>query len=345
MQPRHTLPPFTVQEVSVSLSETVDWSLALYGVPEQWQRCRGDGVRVAVLDTGVDVRHPDLRDAIADTRDFTGSPHGPQDRNGHGTHCAGTIAARENAVGVIGVAPQSSLLVGKVLGDSGSGDGAGVAAGIDWACEQGADVISMSLGSPQADERIALAIERAVEQGKFVIAAAGNSGRPDDVNFPARWKGRPRAQRDTIAVAAVDRRGRVARFSSRGPEVDIAAPGVDITSTYLRGGYAKLSGTSMATPFVAGVVALTLAVHRQAENPRTPLRTMAELREHLSRTARDAGELGPDDEYGAGLIDPGSMLMREQAADEQLPALQFGGVKVYLPAREGDLVSLDIGGR
>lgn len=341
--PTHTLPPFTVQEVMVALNETVDWSLALYGVPEQWQRSQGAGVRVAVLDTGIDEGHPDLSDAISDARDFTGSRFGPQDRNGHGTHCAGTIAARQNAIGVVGVSPQCSLLVGKVLGDSGSGEGGGVAAGIDWACEHGADVISMSLGSPQADERIALAIERAVGQGKFVIAAAGNSGRADDVNFPARWKGRPRPQRDTIAVAAVDREGRVAPFSSRGPEVDIAAPGVDITSTYLRGGYAKLSGTSMATPFVAGVVALTLAVHRQTENPQTPLRTMAELREHLSRTARDAGELGQDDEYGAGLIDPSSMLEREQETEERLPALSFAGVKVYLPAREGDLMSLDVG--
>ncbi len=344
-QPLHRIPPYSVQEVLVALSETIDWSLELYGVPEQWQRSHGAGVRVAVLDTGIDADHPDLHEAIAETRDFTGSRRGAHDMNGHGTHCAGTIAARQNAVGVVGVAPQCSLLAGKVLGDSGSGDGAGVAAGIDWASEQGADVISMSLGSPQADERIALAIERAVGRGVFVIAAAGNSGRPDDVNFPARWKGRPRLQRDTIAVAAVDRDGKVARFSSRGPEVDIAAPGVDITSTYLRGGYAKLSGTSMATPFVAGVVALTVAVHRQTENPQTPLGTMAELREHLSRTARDAGDIGTDPEYGAGLIDPASMLAREQADDDRSPLLQFGSVSIYFPARDGDLMSVDIGTR
>lgn len=344
-QPLHRIPPYSVQEVLVTLSETIDWSLELYGVPEQWQRSQGAGVRVAVLDTGIDAEHPDLSEAIAETRDFTASRSGSLDMNGHGTHCAGTIAARQNAVGVVGVAPQCSLLAGKVLGDSGVGDGAAVAAGIDWAREQGADVISMSLGSPQADERIALAIERAVEQGAFVIAAAGNSGRPDDVNFPARWKGRPRRERDTIAVAAVDREGKVARFSSRGPEVDIAAPGVDITSTYPRGGYAKLSGTSMATPFVAGVVALTIAVHRQTDSPQTPLSTMAELREHLSRTARDAGDLGIDTKYGAGLIDPASMLARGHSADDRSPLLRLGGVSIYFPARDGDLVSVDIGGK
>ncbi len=340
--PIHKLPPYSVQEVIVALSETVDWSLSLYGVPDQWQRSKGAGVRVAVLDTGIDASHPDLATAIDDARDFTRSRVGPIDMNGHGTHTAGTIGARQNAIGVVGVAPECRLLVGKVLGDSGSGDGVGVAAGIDWAADSGADVISMSLGSPASDERIALAIERAVNKGVFVIAAAGNTGRQDDVNFPARWKGRPNLARDSIAVAAVDREGRVARFSSRGPEVDIAAPGVDITSTYKGGGYAKLSGTSMATPFVAGVVALTVAIHRETLNPKTPLRTMAQLREHLSRTARDAGKIGQDNEYGSGLIDPGSMLARSDGGDGQSPLISFAGVEIYAPARSGDLVSLDI---
>jgi len=340
--PIHKLPPFTVHEVLVSLAETIDWSLKLFGVPDAWQSTQGEKVRVAVLDTGIDENHPDLVDAIDDARDFTRSPHGPIDVNGHGTHTAGTIAARQNDVGVVGVAPKCRLLIGKVLGDSGAGDGAGVAAGIDWAADSGADLISMSLGSPAPDERIALAIERAVSKGKFVIAAAGNSGRQNDVGFPARWKGRPNEQRDTIAVAAVDRDGRVARFSSRGPEVDIAAPGVDITSTYKGGGYATLSGTSMATPFVSGVVALSIAIHRQTLQPKTPLRTMSQLREHLNRTARDAGKIGHDDAYGAGLIDPASMLAREDNTDARRPLLDFVGIQIFSPAREGDLVSLEV---
>ncbi len=340
--PIYTLPPYSVQKVIVALSESIDWSLAMYGVPDGWRLSKGAGVRVAVLDTGIDENHPDLVDSVDDARDFTGSRYGPIDKNGHGTHTAGTIGARQNDVGVVGVAPECRLLIGKVLGDSGSGDGAGVAAGIDWAADAGADIISMSLGSPQADNRIALAIERAVSKGNFVIAAAGNTGRQDDVNFPARWKGRPNPARDTIAVAAVDREGRVARFSSRGPEVDIAAPGVDITSTYLNGGYAKLSGTSMATPFVAGVVALTVAIHRETLKPKTPLRDIGQLREHLSRTARDAGKIGQDNEYGAGLIDPVSMLAREDGDAGQSPMLSFAGVQIYAPARAGDLVSLDI---
>lgn len=335
------LPPYTVREVVPALAETVDWGLKLLNVPAAWQTSRGAGVRVAVLDTGIDAAHPDLAGAVDDARDFTGSRHGPADANGHGTHCAGVIGARRNDGGVIGVAPDCRLLVGRVLDAGGSGDGAWIAAGIDWACAAGAEVVSMSLGSPAPDERIGAAIERAVALGRFVVCAAGNSGRPDDVNYPARWKGRPRPQRDNIAVAAIDRAGSVARFSSRGPEVDVAAPGVDVLSTFLRGGYARMSGTSMATPFVAGVVALVLAKHRQAPASRTPLVSIADLREHLRRTARDAGDAGKDDEYGYGLIDPTTMLADEPDGGPATdPLFELAGFKIYMPARAGDLLSI-----
>jgi subtilisin family serine protease len=129
----------------------------------------------------------------------------------------------------------------------------------------------------------------------------GNAGRRNSVNYPARW-------RETVAVAAVDRNGRLSRFSSRGSQVDIAAPGQDVLSTYAGGGYAKLSGTSMAAPFVAGVVALLIALHRDAADASTPLRTLGDLHEHLRRTARDAGPTGHDPGYGWGLINPDKLL-------------------------------------
>ncbi|MEX2138675.1 MAG: S8 family serine peptidase, partial [Pirellulales bacterium] len=183
--------------------------------------------------------------------------------------------------------------------------------GLDWACDNGANVVSMSLGSPQPEAPLQAAIQRATAKGVFLIAAAGNTGRPQSVNYPARW-------RETIAVAAVDRNGRLSRFSSRGPQVDIAAPGQDVLSTYRDGSYAKLSGTSMAAPFVAGVVALLIALHRDAKDARTPLRNLADLREHLRRTAREAGPIGHDPGYGWGLINPDGLLCatarREQCA-------------------------------
>jgi len=325
------LPPFRIESTHSALAETIDWSLAAYHIPDHWKDTRGRSVRLALLDTGIDDQHPDLEGAIDDARDFTASRFGPADQNGHGTHTAGTIAARQNNLGVIGVAPDCRLLIGKVLGDDGSGNSANVAAGIDWAADSGADVISMSLGSSQPDPSLLAAIERATAKGKFIIAAAGNDGRDNSVNYPAHWK-------STIAVAAVDASGHLAPFSSRGPEVDIAAPGENILSTWLHGTYAKLSGTSMATPFVAGVTALLVALHRDSlplprveDPPRrgeswgegavpatdsiptsTPLRTIADLRDHLARTAIDAGPTGRDPGYGWGLINPDSLLEPEQ---------------------------------
>ncbi|MBX7164828.1 MAG: S8 family peptidase [Pirellulales bacterium] len=337
---RFRLPPFRVQEVLTSLAETVDWGWQLCHVPEAWRQSRGETVRVAVLDSGIDERHPDLVEAIDDARDFTSSRRGPSDANGHGTHCAGIIGARQNDVGMIGVAPACRLLVARVLDAGGSGLGEWIANGMDWACDEGADILSMSLGAPAPDEQIGQAIERATAKGKFVICAAGNSGRADDVNYPARWKGRPHADRDSIAVGAVDAQGRVTRFSSRGPEVDIAAPGENVLSTYLRGGYARLSGTSMATPFVAGVVALVLARQRAAGQTAAPMRTLTDLREQLRHTARDAGETGKDDAYGYGLIDPGTMLAEPSAPPEPQPVFAWGGFKLYVPARAGDLFSV-----
>ncbi len=297
---RFRLPPYRVESVTIALAETVDWGLSNYQIPQQWRDTRGQGVRVAVLDTGVEEQHPDLKDSIDEARDFTGSMFGPSDRAGHGTHVAGTIGARRNQTGVIGVAPECRLLIGKVLGDDGSGRDDQVAAGIDWACDSGADILSMSLGSPQPSAAIAAAIQRAVAKGKFVICAAGNSGRPNSVDYPAKLP-------ETVAVGAVDRHGRVARFSSQGDEVDICAPGEDVLSTYLNGSYAKLSGTSMATPFVSGVVALMLAKHR-LNGGQSPIHNNQQLIAHLQKSATDAGPTGKDPSYGYGLIDPALVL-------------------------------------
>lgn len=326
--PLYRLPPFRVEATFVTLSETIDWGLAAYGIPDVWKESSGQGIKVAVLDTGIDEQHPDLAAAIDDARDFTHSRFGPIDRHGHGSHVAGTIAARRNEQGVVGVAPDCRLLVGKVLSDDGAGGEISVAAGIDWACTAGADILSMSLGSPRPSQAIFQAVQRAAAAGKFVICAAGNDGRSNSVNYPGRW-------RETIAVAAVDRRGRVADFSSRGPQVDIAAPGEDVLSTWLDGGYARLSGTSMATPFVSGVVALLLAKHRR-QGGETPVRNVADLREHLARTATDRGPSGRDPAYGWGLIAPAALLAAEAAppalhAASAVAEPREGGVWVWIP--------------
>jgi subtilisin family serine protease len=304
--PIFRVPPFTVHATYVALAETIDWGLAAYNVPQHWAETRGQGIRVAILDTGVVANHPDLAGAIDEVHDFTGSFWSTADRVGHGTHVSGIVGARRNDVGVVGVAPECRLLMAKVLGDDGAGDAQSVAAGIDWAVSAGADVLSMSFGSPQSSPEIEQAIARAIAQKRFVVCAAGNNGQPDSVDYPARSGA-------TVAVGSVDQNGTVSSFSSRGDQVDVCAPGENILSTYLQNGYARLSGTSMATPFVTGVVALLLAKHR-ASGGGTPVDTQQQLVEHLRRTATDAGPQGKDPEYGYGLINPDSVLAAEEPA-------------------------------
>ena len=283
---------------------------------------------MAVLDTGIDATHPDLAAALDDVKDFTGSALGTLDRVGHGTHTAGTIAARNLGRAVVGVAPQCRLLVGKVLGDDGSGSDQNVAAGIDWAVAAGADLISMSMGSPEPSPAIQQSLAAAIAAGKFVICAAGNDGRgaaddgtPDEIDYPGRL---PQA----IAIGAVDDQALVADFSSRGAEVCVAAPGVNIISTFPGGGYAQLSGTSMATPFVTGVLALKLAQYRAVGGSTTPL-TLDQLRRWLAQTATPAGTTGHNDEYGWGLINPAGLLAATQDPTttpppaNTIPTIQF----------------------
>jgi subtilisin len=295
-------PPYRVEQVysASDVREVVDWGLTLFGVPEVWKTTKGKGADgkskvAAILDTGVQMSHPDLKGQIIEAEDFTGSPHGVDDRQGHGTHCAGIVLAEENNVGCIGVAPQAKAIIGKVLGDDGSGSGRNIARGIRWAWQFRPDVISMSLGSPYNDQDIAQAILDCVMEDAIFVVAAGNSGQNTaHIDYPG-------ALPTVLPVAAVDRYGRVAQFSSSGPEVCVAAPGEDVLSCFPPSGYAKLSGTSMATPFVAGILLLAMAAGARFNG-------IEELKSIIKQTAKDVGKPGRDNSYGWGLINPGGML-------------------------------------
>lgn len=290
------LPDFFVTELIDDLqSQTVDWGVRFVGADKAWTTTRGRGIVVAVLDTGCDAAHPDLKGQIVAQRDFTNS--GTDDRNGHGTHCAGVIAAADNSVGVIGVAPESKLLIGKVLGNDGSGASSWIAAGIRWATNNKAHVISMSLGSSRPDAGTHAAIKEAVQAGVIVVAAAGNSG-PGTINYPGAYP-------EVISVGAIDATGRIANFSSQNREVDVAAPGVNILSSVPGGRWARMSGTSMATPLVAGVVALIQSARLSAGRE---LLTAEEVLKLLKSSSVDAGTAGRDPAYGWGIVDPRLLL-------------------------------------
>ena len=327
------LPPdVRATRVTTPLTEVHDWSIKAYGIEDAWRENRGTingkPVRAAVLDCGIDVRHPDLKDAIHNVKDFSGSMHGWNDGMGHGTWCASMLGARaDNNLGVAGIAPLCELVICKVLGDSGGGTDEMIYAGLQWALKQGASFFSMSLGGPQMNSRLrSLCREIVSTPGHFLFAAAGNDGAA--VNFPAAWP-------EFVAVGAVDKQQKLTEFTSRGPELDVLGPGVDMLGC-VPGGYATMSGTSMACPFCCGVGILTYAKHAVDPGP-TPIRGQADMLEHLKRHSAPLGEYG--------LIDPKKLLAdnggaKPPAAPGDGGEWGFRGVKVHVPARSGDRVSI-----
>ena len=249
---------------------------------------KGANVKVAVLDGGIDYNHEDLNDNyVAGGYDFANNDSDPMDDTGHGTHCAGTIAAEDNDIGVIGVAPEADLYAVKVL-SGGGGQWSWLIAGIDWCVANGMQVASMSLGGSSAPTLLQEACDKAYAAGIVLVAAAGNNGSgTDTVGYPAKYD-------SVIAVAATDKRDRRASFSSTGPAVDVAAPGVDVLSTIMGNAYGTKSGTSMACPHVTGTVALLLAA-----NPAMP---PAQVRQRLIDTALDLRPAGWDSSTGWGRI-------------------------------------------
>lgn len=282
----------------VRSTQVLPWGIDRIDADLAWPISRAAGVRVAIVDTGIDVTHPDLAGNIAGGYSAVDYTTSYRDDNGHGTHVAGTVGAIDNLTGVIGAAPRSSLLGVKVLDSAGSGWVSDIIEGIDWAVANGAQVINLSLSGSTYVSAFQAAIDRANAAGAVVVAAAGNTG--GSVGFPAAYNG-------VIAVSATDSWNRIASFSSRGPEVDLAAPGVTIRSTYwsaTRGStYADLSGTSMAAPHVAGAAALVLTTPVGAwDADADGLWDPVEVEAKLEATALDLGDPGTDSLYGAGLV-------------------------------------------
>ncbi len=245
----------------------------------------GYGVKVAVLDTGIDLDHPDLKDNIKGGINTISPRKSADDDNGHGTHVAGIIAGADNNLGVLGVAPQASLYAVKVLNRTGSGYISDIIEGLQWSIDNKMQVVNMSLSTPSDVQSFHDAITAASDAGIVLVAAAGNSGSEDNtVEYPAKYA-------EVVAVSATDSTDVIASFSSRGSEIELAAPGVNIYSTYKGGGYTTLSGTSMASPHVAGTAALVIA---------SGVSNSSQVRSILQDTA---DVLGPDNLYGYGLVD------------------------------------------
>jgi len=243
--------PTPSPEVSGS-TQTIPWGITRIDADDAWSLSSGLGVKVAVIDTGIDTDHPDLKDNLAGCVNKISSRKTCEDDNGHGTHVAGIIAAKDNNLGVVGVAPNAKIYAVKVLDRRGGGYLSDVIEGLDWAVANQMQVVNMSLGTSSNVTSFYEAVKRVKAAGIIQVAAAGNSGPgTNTVTYPAKYS-------EVIAVAATDSADNVPSWSSRGPEIDLAAPGVNINSTYLSGKYKLLSGTSMSAPHVTGVVALRL---------------------------------------------------------------------------------------
>lgn len=263
----------------------------------------GKGIKVAIGDTGY-TKHVDGPTPIA-SRSFISGQSALRDGNGHGTHCAGTALGRNG----IGVAPDADLIVFKCLSDQGSGSSTGIAQGIRWAADQGADVISLSLGGGGSDAETNRAIDYAFSLGCIVNAAAGNSGYngSNTIGWPARYDG-------CLCCGAYRADGQIANFSSGGREMDAAAPGQDIISFSRNGsGYVSMSGTSMATPFLSGVLALIVEVMRRQGKPQW--KSTDAVRAFFKANLKDAGTPGFDPRFGHGIPVVDSLvqsLLREE---------------------------------
>ncbi len=269
---------------AVPAANEVPWGVARVNAAAAWDYTAGGGVKVAVIDTGIDYTHPDLAPNYKGGYNAVDPSAPPLDDQGHGTHVAGTIAAVKDGSGVAGVAPAAHLYGVKVLDKNGSGQYSWIIAGIEWAVENRMDVINMSLGGGSGNEALRQVMIKAGEAGVTVVCAAGNDG--GAVNYPAKY---PQA----IAVSASDSSDRIASFSSRGPEIAVIAPGVGVYSTRKGGGHVSLSGTSMASPHVAGLAAIAIGAGYKGPE---------EVRLALEVSASRLPSLGAE-EQGSGLVD------------------------------------------
>lgn len=270
------------------------WGVGRVNAQEAWPRTQGKGVRVAVIDTGIDDSHPDLKANVAGGWNAL-DPKEPsrwQDDQGHGTHVAGTIAAARDGNGVVGVAPKARLFAVKVLDAEGNGNYSDIIAGIDWCAKNRIAVANLSLGADEGSDPLREAVKAAAKAGVTIVAAAGNSsGGP--VSFPGAYP-------ETIAVSASDQNDRLAGFSSVGPEVGFIAPGMTIRSTMKGGGWGDMSGTSMASPHVAGLAALAVSLGARGVDG---------VRQALAAASSPLPGLSAK-QQGAGLVDAGRLAPR-----------------------------------
>ena len=285
-----------LEVVPTQKREIVDYGVEMVGAPLEWDETMGEGIKVGVIDTGIDPEHIDLKGRVKDYVNFSSTDRDDiYDENGHGTHVAGIIAAERNDVGVVGVVPKADLYIAKAFNKDGTANFEAIKNSLIWMIEKNVDVINMSFSSQTPNKEYQQVINEAYRRGITLVCAAGNLGEKENENtigYPARFD-------ETIAVTAVDITKKITDFSSVGPEAEIAAAGNKIYSCYPKNKFATLSGTSMATPIISGAVAIlqSKGVTRYKRRLKPE-----EIRLLLHIYAEDLGEPGRNPDYGFGLF-------------------------------------------
>lgn len=292
--------PYIKEEIfgDFESGQKIPWSLEKFQIDKLWEASNGEGVTVAIIDSGCDLDHEDLKNNFVQGRNFVDNKD-PYDDNSHGTHVAGTICARNNHIGVVGVAPATKIMPIKVFGADGRGDNTTVANAVIWAADHGADILCMSLGSPYQSSNLEQAIDYAIRKGSVPFCAAGNGGEQSDIYYPAKYE-------QTVSIGAIDEKFMRAYFTCKGIELDFLAPGQNILSTVPGNKYALMSGTSMANPFAVGCASLLLSYVRK-NNINVSLKTSKDYIDVLKNYTThlfDPKHSTKKDYEGNGVIDP-----------------------------------------
>jgi len=289
--------------------QKIDWGTKLIGADRAWEKYRGKNIKIGIIDTGIDYAHPDLAPNVALTRSYIDDTDG-FDSGFHGTHVAGIFGGADTGIGIIGVAPQCDIYSAKIFGKGNYYTVKAEEAALEWLASENVHVINMSygglypLGVPGVEEsleRYHALIKQVHDAGIIMVAATGNSGNPRDtldrVSWPARFP-------EVFAVGAICQELQRAEFSSAGPDLDFAMPGVDVYSCYPHKQWARFSGTSMAAPYLTGCVAL-LQEWAMARDGR-PF-NYEEVKKYLVEYATDLGVEGVDVEHGHGYVNIGKI--------------------------------------
>jgi subtilisin family serine protease len=297
--------PYISEELyglSTNDDQQYGWELLKFDIPDLWKKTDGEGVVVAVVDSGCDLDHPDLKDNLLKGKNFVETDKEPEDDCGHGTHVSSTIAATNNGFGMVGIAPKTKIIPVKSLDSQGSGTINNVARGVMWAADQGVDFITMSLGSPNSIKSMEDAILYANSKGCVVFCAAGNSGENSEIMYPAKYE-------QAISIGAVDENLDRTSFTCSGESLDFLAPGHNILGCIPGGRYALMSGTSMSNPFAVGCASLLLSYNRKHNKYQ-----LKSYQDYINVFKQSCADLknprykGIRKYQGYGIINPGSVL-------------------------------------